>query len=337
MRWDRPSPVQSAPTPMAGVPAQRRTVAAPEPADAPPGAAPAAPSAQAAPAAPTGAVRAADPLPAPQPGVLIAPPVVARAFSHPASPDRAGRAESDIVAQAVAGPMDLARRIGALLMLSPWAMLTIIIWWAWRVVMLLALGVEPTTHPRALAWGLFCDAAIIFGAFAGVRSAVLSRSSELDVRTAWGRTVLSVASVLLGLLVLLRMADIVHCAVERMPIGVAFWSQLLDAPGMWLTSGAAVATALAATAIAVLTWFALAGDLEVVRHAAEPLPVTATFASVHGCAIVALAVAVAVSAEAAVAPLTPRDAGRLPEVHALLALQEALALRARAAPARLDM
>lgn len=332
MRWDRPSPVQSAPTPMAGVPAQRR--AQPAPADA---LSDAPADARTEPDAIRGAgVAVVPPRPA-VPAADLAPPAGARTFVRGPNPAGAGRAESEIVMRTVAGPGDLARRVAALLLPSPWALLTIGIWWAWRVVMLVALGVELAAHPGPTAWGLFCDAAFVFGVFAGVRSAVLARSASLDFGTVTARVVMVAAAVLLGVAVLLRIIDMVHCAVEHAPVTAAFWGDVLDAPGQWLTTGAAIVTGLTAAAIAVLTWFALVGDLEHVQAAAEPLGASATFGAVHVCAIVALAVATAVAAEAAVAPPPLHDAGRLPEIHTLLTLQATLAARARAEPARLDM
>lgn len=251
----------------------------------------------------------------------------------------AGRPSSEVVELPAGAPepkwSGAVRTLG-LLLPSSWVWLTVCLWWTWRLLALYARGdfdAVPADSPRLLA-GLCQDLFAVATLFGLLRLVCAVASADRDPRTSATVWAGRVAMALLAGSALIRIVDLVHCALEKTAPTVAFWSRLVQSPGSVLLHGGAFAALVAAIATAAVGRYAMTSDLETAWRLAGPLP--------RGRALLLTGVSCALGLAATWASLAgvwrhgERDWGRNPELHALAGLVDALEQRDRAQPARLD-
>jgi hypothetical protein len=229
-----------------------------------------------------------------------------------------------------------AVRTLGLLLPSSWVWLTVCVWWTWRLLALYARGdfdAVPADSPRLLA-GLAQDLFAMATLFGLLRLVCALASPDRDPRTSATVWATRIAMVLLGFSALVRIVDLVHCALEKTAPTVAFWLRLVQSPGSVLLHGGAFAALVSAIATAAIGRYALSSDLETAWRLAGPVP--------RGRALLLTIVSCALGLAATVASLTgvwrhgERDWGRNPELHALAGLHDALEQRDRALPPKLE-
>jgi hypothetical protein len=267
---------------------------------------------------------------------MVGPPTQPQAPPPPA-PEPAPRYDSDLNGPIDLGRREQVRRALATLLPSSWAWLMIAIWWTWRALATDAVGLFERPQPLShAALGIVGDAALVFAEFAALRAVVRLASPEMDPRVLAARTALLVGTLVLWFACTLHIVDMAYCAVEHLPPGMPFWTRVLAAPDEWLLSGATFAVMLAATAIAALARFCLASDVEHTRRASDGLPVALSTGLVVGVGGAALAVALGIGVHGSRQEGGTDLAGRVPEVHAVLAFSDAVALRRKAAAPHLE-
>ncbi len=246
----------------------------------------------------------------------------------------AARAVSDVVQ---AQPLDLgpepkwagAVRVLGLLLPSSWVWLTVCLWWAWRVLAMYARGEQAALQVAApgLWLGLLLDAMFLQTLFATTRLLAALSGSDRNRRhsvvtwTTWMMLVIMACSAML------RIGELVHCAVERTPPTAAFWRQLIDQPSTVVLQGAFFACAAAALVTAAIGRYSMRCDLQTASDLMERLSPR------KALALIALSVLLsAVTLTALVHQswsATESDLRRTPELHAIRTFQTALDRRAQ--------
>jgi hypothetical protein len=218
-------------------------------------------------------------------------------------------------------------QVAGLFVPSPWLFLTIGLYGGLRLIGLGATGVldAESVWSWGTMWGVYADGTILFALFAAVRLWTATVSRDRDPRHPSSRLAARVVFLILTLAALIRCADVIYGAIEKVPIGEAFWLAVIDHPGILFTQGAAVGVIVVALTIAAVARYSLSADLESVQDLTYGLPRTASYlwsvAAAASSGIIALAVIVgAVTTSGAVS-----GGARVPEIHVLQALREALA------------
>lgn len=246
--------------------------------------------------------------------------------AEPPPPPPAGDQEKEAPVQVRTGWLSVMQ-VAGLFVPSPWLFLTIGLYGGLRLVGLGATGVldAESIWSWGAMWGVFADATILFAMFAAVRLWTATVSRDRDPRHPSSRLAARVLFLMFLMASLIRCADVIYSAIEKVPIGEAFWVTVFEHPGVLFAQGAAIGVVVVALIIAVVARYSLSADLESVQDLTYGLPRTASYlwsvAAAASSAIVALAVIVG----AATTPEAVTGGSRLPEVHVLQALREALA------------
>lgn len=221
-------------------------------------------------------------------------------------------------------------RLGQALLPSGWALLLAAVLLAWRLLAAVARGDLSQTPLVQLGLALLFDVALAHGLTSSVRLlAVATGSNVVPDAAVVRRSTLALAAIWLGL-TLLRIATMVHAALDHAVIDAAFFQPLLDNPSNLLTNGPFWAVLAAAVATTGLARYCLTCDMEIAQalDMAEPRGKLLT--------LTALAWGLAVSAVALVAwlgsGLPAASVAQVPELQAgkaLLTAWQADAVRRR--------
>ena len=226
-------------------------------------------------------------------------------------------------------------QIGGLFVPSPWLFLTIGMYAGLRLVGLGATGSmdAESVWTWSVLWGVFADATILFSLFAAVRLWTATVSRDRDPRHPSSRFAARVMFLVLVLAAVIRCADVIYGAIEKVPIGEAFWVAVLDHPAILFIQGGAIGVVAVALGIGAVARYSLSADLESIQDLTYGLPRTASYLWSAAAAASAGIVALAVIVGAATAPGAVTGGSRLPEVHVLKALRSALSRPESAMPA----
>jgi hypothetical protein len=197
-----------------------------------------------------------------------------------------------------------------------------------------AFWVAVLDHPAILfiQGGAIGVVAVALG-IAAVRLWTATVSRDRDPRHPSSRFAARVMFLVLVLAAVIRCADVIYGAIEKVPIGEAFWVAVLDHPAILFIQGGAIGVVAVALGIGAVARYSLSADLESIQDLTYGLPRTASYLWSAAAAASAGIVALAVIVGAATAPGAVTGGSRLPEVHVLKALRSALSRPESAMPA----
>ncbi|MBI5610370.1 MAG: hypothetical protein HY902_15945 [Deltaproteobacteria bacterium] len=155
---------------------------------------------------------------------------------------------------------------------SPWAGLAGASLAAWRLLTLHALGVLLSSSWLDLALGVAADVAVAHSMMAAVRLLSLLGSERADARGEVTRNASMAFAVLWALMMLLRLAGLVHASLHGFPISAEFWVALLRHPLATLTQGAVWVALAVAAASAALARYCMTNDMEAPEVLQDSLP-----------------------------------------------------------------
>lgn len=212
-------------------------------------------------------------------------------------------------------------RLGQAVLPSGWALLLAAVLMAWRLLAGFARGdlaAGPLDH---LLLGLAFDVALAHWLTLTVRLfSMLAGPAVLPNAVATRRTTFVLAWLWLGI-TLLRIATLVHGALEKAVIDADFWMPLLSAPQAQLGNGALWAALAAAVATAGLARYCLTCDIEIAQalDIAEPRGKLLALTALAWLAAAGVAGLVAASAT----KFPPGSTAQVPEWQAGVALHKA--------------
>lgn len=229
-----------------------------------------------------------------------------------------------------------AVRTLGLLLPSSWVWLTVCLWWAWRLLALYARGdfdVVPMGSTRLLV-GLLTDLAIVHCLFTAVRLVALMTAADRGQNRATVVWMTRIMMAAMAASALMRIVDVVLCALEQAPPSVDFWLRLMADPGSVLLQGGVFAAIGTAAATAAVGRYAMNCDLEAAAHLASRMQHRRALA-LTGASLLAGLLAVG-AGSAAVASAGARDWGRSPELYAIRTFDQALSRRQQASLPHLE-
>lgn len=209
-------------------------------------------------------------------------------------------------------------RLGQAVLPSGWALLLAGVLLAWRLLAAVARGDLTTAPPGQLLVAVIFDVALAHGLTSFVRLLAVATSSNVVPDAAVVRRSTFVLAGIWFAITMLRIAAMVHAALDHAVIEPAFWQPILANPSSFFANGALWAVLAAAAATAGLARYCLTCDMEI----AQALDIAEPRGKLLG--LTALAWALTVSVTGAVAwratSLPAKSVAQVPELQAGVAL-----------------
>lgn len=241
----------------------------------------------------------------------------------PAFPNRRKRSAAQS-SSAFWRPMEASEsplvRLGQALLPSGWAVLLAAVMLAWRLLAAVARGDVASAPWDQLLMAVIFDLALAHALTSTVRLAAVTGGLVTPDAAAVRRSTLLLAAVWFAV-TLLRIAAMVHAALDHAVIDAAFWAVILANPAMFFANGAMWVVLAAAAATAGLARYCLTSDMEI----AQALDNAEPRGKLLGLSLLAwgLALGATVAVAWSAGRLPPSSVAQVPELQAGRALWQA--------------